>query len=713
MKTTAHRIGGLVATALLLGAVFGPAPGASGADKVTSKDLVDFKVTVLKEDPFSPMNQVGAAKREFQRGEVIRVVITGVPKAGNHTYPITQRTEKQAENGLSRLRFEPDPAFKPLAPLFESTPEFADTQTDEGVVLELDRPFTWSQDVLITPDAKVGAQVLRFKLTFRVCDEHRCLPPETVPFEIPLEIAAQPAIPGTPELDARLTAKEPAIKVVPVPAGFKTSAPPPSAAPPAQLPSMPKLGSGLFGLILTSMAAAVAMLFTPCVFPMIPITVSFFLKQSEKKHHNALLSAGVYSLTIIIVLTLAVMILGKFIVSLANNPWVNLGLGAVLIFFALSLFGMYEIELPSFLAQFTSSREQKGGHAGTFFMALTFTITSFTCTGPFLGPLLVGAKEYQLGTGELLVASLAYSATFAAPFFVLALFPRLLKALPKSGGWLNSVKVVMGFLELAAALKFLGNTDISLNPGNPLFFNYETVLCAWIALSAACGLYLLGVYRLPHDSPVESIGVPRMLLAVLFLGLSLYLAPAMWREQPAGVVGDWAVAFLPLDTKERPAGGARGGEAHLDWHSDYEKAWAEAVKENKLIFIDFTGVNCTNCRENEKRVFPRPDVRKALEKYVRVQLYNDFVPKRGLTSEQAQQEAALNQKWQSATFGDLSTPLYVIFRPAKDRPFDGDKLNGEVLYKIGGKIGDNQIASFTQNLEAPLSGQFAQAKSAP
>src|SRR5262249_34174251 len=171
-----------------------------------------------------------------------------------------------------------------------------------------------------------------------------------------------------------------------------------------------------------------------------------------------------------------------------------------------SLFGMYEIELPSFLARFTSAREGQGGMAGAFFMALTFTITSFTCTGPFLGPLLAGASTLKPSTDKLILGALAYSAVFAAPFFFLALFPKLLKALPKSGGWLNAIKVVMGFLELAAALKFIANTDLALNPGDPLFFTYETVLCAWIALSVACGLYLLGVFRLPHDSPVEYIG---------------------------------------------------------------------------------------------------------------------------------------------------------------------------------------------------------------
>jgi thiol:disulfide interchange protein DsbD len=474
----------------------------------------------------------------------------------------------------------------------------------------------------------------------------------------------------------------------------------------------PEADTSLLGALLASAGAAIAMLFTPCVFPMIPITVSFFLKQSEQKHHNALLTAAVYSLTIIIVLALSVLILGQLIVTLANNAWLNLALGALLIFFALSLFGMYELELPSGLARFTASREGKGGYAGTVFMALTFTITSFTCTGPFLGPLLVGAKELQLSTGKLVLSSLAYSATFAAPFFVLALFPRLLKALPKSGGWLNSVKVVMGFLELAAALKFLGNMDISLNPGSPMFFNYETVLCAWIALSVACGLYLLGVFRLPHDSPVESIGVVRMLLATIFMGLALYMAPALWREKPLGVVGNGLVAFLPLDTKDKSAfNGGSVSQGHLDWHLDYEKAWKQATAENKLIFIDFTGVNCTNCRDNEQRVFPRPAVRKALEKYVRVQMYNDSVPKPGLSREQADQEAYRNREWQEKTFGDVTTPLYIVFKPAKDEPFADGKLKGTVLYQVGGSIPESNIEQFAENLQAPLanSGAIAQA----
>src|SRR5262249_8365757 len=163
----------------------------------------------------------------------------------------------------------------------------------------------------------------------------------------------------------------------------------------------------------------------------------------------------------------------------------------------------------------------------------------------------------KVTTEMRIFGALAYAATFAAPFFVLALFPKLIKKLPKSGGWLNLVKVVMGFLELAAALKFLANTDLALNPGDPILFNYDSVLCSWIALSAACGLYLFGVFRMPHDSPVEHLSVPRMLFASIFLGFAVYMIPALWRVTPQGVIGKGLVAFLPLDTREE-----------MDWSRD-------------------------------------------------------------------------------------------------------------------------------------------------
>ncbi len=651
------------------------------------------------------MNAPDAKSRVFRRGEIITLVIAGTPKPGSHTYPMTERSADpaQQESGLSQLKYKETAGLRPLWPIHESPPgEWVRYPKGIGVFLEHKHDFIWAQDILVLPNAKPGSHVLSFTIKLQVCDESSCRLGEHN-FEVPFTVADTPAETLTADLRTRQQSPQPPILVRPVPDHLKVEE---IARSPSAAPSPEKADTSLFGLLFTTMGAAIAMLFTPCVFPMIPITVSFFLKQSEKKHHNAIVTATVYSVTIIVVLALAVLILGKLIVDLANSPWMNLALGAVLVFFALSLFGMYELELPHFLSSFTASRESKGGYLGAFFMALTFTITSFTCTGPFLGPLLVATKEMQLGLDRLILASFVYSATFAAPFFFLALFPTLLKTLPKSGGWLNSVKVVMGVLELAMAFKFLGNMDASLHPGEPVLFTYETVFASWIALSVACGLYLFGVFRLPHDTPVESIGVPRFLLATLFLGLGLYMTPALWHKTPQGVLGQFLVSFAPLDSE--PVGVAEGGSGQqkLAWHLDYDKAREQALKENKLLFIDFTGVNCQNCRANELGVFPQPAVKEELKKFVRVQLYTDIVPRPGTSKADAESEAERNAAWQSATFKDGSTPLYVIFKPdGGDLEQDG-KLRGVELGRTAGFI--NDVPSFLNMLKSVQGRQVAQ-----
>lgn len=756
---SARPVLGVVLIGLLLASLAAAAPPSD--DPFAPENNVDAKPKPGKlkdvpalDDPFAPANAVGAkpgpppagagkfevkavgktpptaARIDFafdikpvpaRRGEIITLSITGTPRPGFYTYPITHRTPEQPEPQLSSLNFPKSPEFRPLWPTREPAGEIYDTHVaGVGILLRYTKPFTWTQDILVLPNAAPGPQVLPFSIELQVCDKNSCLVGEHK-FEATIPITDAPAIPLSDAVKSRLSAKQ-EIREVALPAPVvgktdKTDPPKPATAgktpPPKPAPTTAG-DQSLLGVLLASIGSAFLMLLTPCVFPMIPITVSFFVKQSEKEHHKPFQMAGIYCLTIVVVLSAAVLLLGKFVIDLANDPWMNLGLGAVLIFFALSLFGMYDIELPSFLARFTSAREAKGGYAGTFFMALTFTITSFTCTGPFLGPLLASFGAMQVSYTNLVVAAVAYSATFAAPFFLLALFPSMLKKMPKSGGWLNSVKVVMGFLELAAALKFLSNTDIALNPGSPWFFTYDTVLSAWIALSAACGFYLLGVFRLPHDEPVEHVGVVRMILATIFFGLALHLTPALARMTPLGIVGEGLVAFLPLDTKPKAGAAGPNGEAHLDWHLDYETAWQQAVKENKLIFIDFTGVTCTNCRDNENRVFPRPAVRKELEKYVRVQLYNDSVPKPGLSRAEAKAQALRNRDLQGNTFDDVTTPLYVVFKPAKDQPFDGDKFKGTTLAKRGGKIFDDQIAGFVADvLQAPLTSAVAQAPPPP
>jgi thiol:disulfide interchange protein DsbD len=245
-------------------------------------------------------------------------------------------------------------------------------------------------------------------------------------------------------------------------------------------------------------------------------------------------------------------------------------------------------------------------------------------------------------------------------------------------------------------MKFLGNADTSWNPGDPRLFTYDAVLAAWIALSVACGLYLLGTFRMPHDSPVDHIGVVRMLFASLFFGLAVYMVPAMQRKTPQGVVGEQLVAFLPRDFSTSAPGSGTPENGHLAWHLDYIDAWKEAVKDSKLIFIDFTGVTCVNCQKNEATVFPRPEVRRELEKYARFQAFTDTVPDPKLN---AQGQAERNTRWRDK-IGDPTNPYYVILRPNREQPFDKDgNLNGEVLGREKGTI--YNVPNFVQFLQKP------------
>jgi thiol:disulfide interchange protein DsbD len=619
--------------------------------------------------------------KEVRPGEVVKVTLTGKIKEGWHTYPIN--TIALAQTQVSTLKYGGTTDLKPLYPIDESEP-VSHLEKDGSTLLELVGKFTWTQKFLVDPKAKPGEKTLQIIPHLIVCNEFTCLPEgDYRPLSVTVRVKEGPAAAVPDNVKAQL--QKPAAPTVINTGGGQ---------------------GGLLGLLFSAFAGAFLMLLTPCVFPMIPITVNFFLKQSEKERHNPLATAVVYSGTIILLLTAVVLIFGNVVIFLANNAWFNLALGAVLIVFALSLFGMYELELPSGLARFTSAREGQGGYLGAIFMALTFTITSFTCTGPFLGALLAPVASLRPPLWQLVLAALVYSTTFAAPFFLLALFPTMLKALPKSGGWLNAIKVTMGFLELAAALKFLANTDMSLSPGDPRIFNFDTVLCAWIALSVACGLYLINAYRLPHDDKVEKIGVVRMLFAALFLGLAIYMTPLLVGVQPAGIIAEAVVAFLPPSYRETPARG--NGEAQLAWHLDYDQAWQEAVKGNKLIFIDFTGQNCTNCRANEKNVFSRSDVQAELKKYVRVQLYTDTVPKKGLPSSEAAELASRNMGWQEATINDVTLPSYVILQPDPRSAVKDGKLQGKIVGVTGGLI--QNVSDFIVFLKRPLESQVAAQK---
>ncbi|HEV3235371.1 MAG TPA: cytochrome c biogenesis protein CcdA, partial [Gemmataceae bacterium] len=465
--------------------------------------------------------------------------------------------------------------------------------------------------------------------------------------------------------------------------------------------------SSLMAFMLAGVFWGAVSLVTPCVFPMIPITVSFFLKQSENKRYSPLVMAAVYCLTIIGVLTFAALLLLSLFRALSINPYMNFAIGALFIFFALSLFGMYEIELPSGLAQFTSSKQGRGGLLGTMFMAFTFTILSFACVAPFLGGFGGTAVTAKLQWWERALGALAFAVTFASPFFFLALFPSLLKKLPKSGTWLNSVKVVMGFLELAAAFKFLRLGEIVIH--TPTLFTYDFVLGIWVAICFLCGLYLLNVYRLPHDTPIDHLGVPRLMFSLFFLGLGLYLLPALFRynaegekQRPSGVIYAWLDSFLLPD--------AVPSKGTLEWTGDLQRAVDETLDERKktgqpqYIFLDFTGETCVNCKLNEREVFTKSEFKDLLRQYRLVQLYTDLIPKSfyapqmreilGKDEERPEQDAQVNLKFQREVFQDEALPLYAILEPLPD---------GKI--KIVGKWAEGKIndeAGFASFLKEPF-----------
>lgn len=599
---------------------------------------------------------VTASPAKARPGEVVTLTIRGTPKPGWHTYSFTKRTTAQEGLNVSKLNFIEPKDYRPLWPTRESEPN-TKKEAELGFLLEHDEPFTLTQEILVQPEAKPGPLPVKMTIRLQVC-KNSCIP-GTIPLETTIDVQGA-AVAVAPELAKRSQENRPEPIVVPVGA---------DGTPTAGKGGSGDVNLGLVAFILTGVFWGAVSLITPCVFPMIPITVSYFLKQSEKEHHKPVTMALVYCATIVIVLTIAAVALLSFFRGLSTNPIMNFVIGGLFIYFSLSLLGMYEIELPNSLARFTSAREGQGGLAGTMFMALTFTIISFACVAPFLGGFGGTAASSNLTLLHRILGGLAFALTFASPFFILALFPTLLKKMPKSGSWLNTVKVVMGFLELAAALKFLRAGELVILP-QPTLFTYDFVLGLYIALSLLAGLYLLNVYRLPHDSPVENLGVPRVLFSLVFLGLAFYLTPALFKtgergqsQRPNGAVFAWLDSFLLPDEQE----------SDLPWVGTLEKGLAQARLQKKLVFVDFTGKTCTNCKLNEREVFPKSNVKDLLKQYSLVALYTDVVPdkfyppeiqaKFGNSTTKQREDADANLKFQREKFDTEQLPLYVILEP--------------------------------------------------
>lgn len=397
-----------------------------------------------------------------------------------------------------------------------------------------------------------------------------------------------------------------------------------------------EINKGLFSFILFAIGMGFLALLTPCVFPMIPITVSYFTKEGEKENNNPIFSASLYALGIIVIFTTLGLLLSFTLGAsgagdLAANPWINIFIALLFIYLAFSLFGYYEIQTPSFLRQFSINQENRGGIIGILFMSLTFTLTSFTCTVAFVGALLATASQGAIFWP--IIGMLSFSLAFASPFFLLALFPQYLSKLPKSGGWLNSVKVIMGFLEIAAAFKFISNVDLVWNWG---IFDRSMVLLIWAIIFILMGLYLLGLIKMPFDSPIKKISFNRIIFCIIFLFVGIYLSTGLFNNKLHGLIE----SYLPPDKEEI-------------WIEDLDVGYKVSKELKKPIFIDFTGYTCTNCRWMEINIFEEDEVKEVFENFVLVKLYTDGKEKNHKKNRQLEIER----------FGTAALPYYVILSP--------------------------------------------------
>ncbi|HTL07437.1 MAG TPA: cytochrome c biogenesis protein CcdA [Chitinophagaceae bacterium] len=433
----------------------------------------------------------------------------------------------------------------------------------------------------------------------------------------------------------------------------------------------------LWGIFILGFLGGLVGLIMPCTFPMIPLTVSFFTKKSGNKKKgisNAFLY-GFFIFLIYVLLSLPFYFLdagsSDILNNISTNAWLNIGFAVVFIAFALSFFGLYEIGLPGNLSNSVDAKSNIGSISGIFFMALTLAIVSFSCTGPILGSLLVGALNQNGGAFQLTVAMAGFGLALGLPFALFALFPNWLSSLPKSGGWMNTVKIVFGFLELALALKFLSNADLVKHWG---LLKREVFFGLWIITGTALVLYLLGILKFAYDPPPKKIGTGRKLVAFFFLLITLYLLPGVTNTKYANrsLVSGFPP---PLTYSIYGHGAARGKGVEANIVNDYEKALQLAKEQHKPLLIDFTGWACVNCRKMEENVWPNEQVKALIEKdFILVSLYVD--DRKALpddqqflfTSNDGSKKAikTVGDKFitlQSENFKNASQPLYAIVSP--------------------------------------------------
>ena len=573
--------------------------------------------------------------------------------------------------------------------------------TLEGGVEQLDTPHryfdelfgmeigTFSGKARFAQRVKLAAPqaALKAQIEWMICDEVSCMPPDDTELTI-----------AVPEGSAAGEGTVPASRPSDTEAGATGNGP--SAALAATTPATAPDAAGggtLWSLIIEAILWGFAALLTPCVFPMVPMTVSFFMKGSGSPALGRF-RAAMYGFFIVALYTLPIAaiilvtrILGGDAVTADIFNWLathwlpNILFFLVFMVFAASFFGAFEITMPSWMVNKTDAKADSKGLAGIFFMALTLVLVSFSCTGPIVGSVLIKSTAGEFWSP--IVTMLAFSVAFALPFTLFAFFPAMLKKLPKSGGWLNSVKVVLGFIEVALGLKFLSVADQTYHWG---LLDREIYLAVWIVTFSLLGFYLLGKIKFAHDSDMPYLSVGRLALAIVTFSFVIYLLPGMWGAPLKGLSG----YLPPLATQDFVAGqgGAAAGSTAsgeglrtveglkpkysdflhlphgLEGFFDLREAEAYAEKVGKPLFIDFTGHGCVNCREMEARVWSDPEVLAMLRNdYVIVALYSDdkkVLPENEwVTTESGKVLKSLgkiNSRYALTTYGVNAQPYYVL-----------------------------------------------------
>ena len=617
------------------------------------------------------------------------IVFTATADKGWHLYdmnlpeggPVSTSFTFETLNG-AELIGQPVPSVKPT------------TVYDEQFAMNLrwyPGTVSFTQKLKVTDPAKFKAEG---EVEFMACNDETCLPPDQIPFSFDKKsIHVDPALAAnssTTEVDKEdATAIQPDTQVVaeeaselntPDPAAKETPA---TTSPKASdsLTDSPNLWSPVidqlksFGdstvsaadtswlfIFFAGFLGGLIALLTPCVWPMIPMTVSFFLKRT-KDRKKAIRDAITYGLSIIVIyLVMGLLITGIFGASalndLSTNAIFNILFFLLLVVFAVSFFGAFELVLPaSWTSKLDSKADSTTGVLSIFFMSFTLVLVSFSCTGPIIGTLLVQAASMGTAVGPA-IGMFGFALALSIPFSVFAIFPNMLQSMPKSGGWLNSVKVVLGFLELALALKFLSVADLAYGWR---LLDREAFIVLWIVIFSLLGVYLLGKIKFSHDSEVKYVSVPRLFMAIISFAFAIYMVPGLWGA-PLKAISAFAPPLYTQDFN------LYKNEVHAAF-DDYESGMAYAKKVNKPVMIDFAGFGCLNCRKMEASVWTDPKVKQMLENdYVLITLMVDDKTKLPQPIEiqengKTRKLKTIGDKWsylQRSKFGSNAQPFYIL-----------------------------------------------------